>query len=336
MSGKLRFSCDQPASVLAVAVLTVALSGCANTVKSADPGMQGHSGARLAAAPAFATASVSLPAAPSFQQAPAFERAVLPIYAYELPPARQDLLADAQLKLQAECMSGFGVAMQVRYSVPAPASDPRIRRYGVSDLQVAQRYGYHLGPSVRADPANADASATSLSEQDLAVLRGTAAVAPNGKPVPAGGCTAVAARRLGLGVARPNPEDAATATAMGSVSRIDADSFQKSLASAETTPILADWGACMARNGYHFSSPIAAAGAADLSTAVPTRAEIEQAVADVRCKQSTGLVQRWAAVEAPIERVELSDAAAQLTGYVNKLNTQLVAAAAILAVPVPS
>lgn len=336
MSGMLRLSYARPASVLAVAVFAVALSGCASTVKSADPATQGHSDAGVAAAPGYATASVSLPAAPRFQQAPAFERAVLPIYAYELPPARQDLLTDAQLKLQAQCMSGFGVAMQVRYSVPAPTSDPRLRRYGVSDLQVAQRYGYHLGPSVRTDATNGDASTTSLSGQQLAVLKGTAAVAPNGKPVPAGGCTAVAARRLGLGAARQNFEDVATATAMGSVSRIDADSFQKSLASAATTPILADWGACMARSGYHFSSPIAAAGAADLSTAEPTRAETEQAVADVRCKQSTGLVQRWAAVEAPIERVELSDAATQLAGYGNKLNAQLAAAAATLVVPVPS
>jgi hypothetical protein len=323
----------RPATVLAVGLVAATLTACATTSEAGNPASRSDAMPMAVGTPASTGAPALLLSPPKLEQLPVSERAALPIDAYEISPARQDLLADAQIKLQVQCMGGFGLTMAVKYREPDPTSDPRLRRYGVSDLQAAQQFGYHLGTSVR---SGTDGSATQLPAQQLGVLKGTVAAAPDGKSVPAGGCAAVAATRLGLNVAGQNPEDAAIANAVGSVSRVDVDSFQKSLVSTEIKPILGDWAGCMARRGYHFSSPIDAVGSADLSTAKPTKAEIQQAVADVRCKQSTALVQRWSAVEAPIERMELTGVASRLTAYLSKLNAQLAAAAATLAVRIPS
>jgi len=64
------------------------------------------------------------------------------------------------------------------------------------------------------------------------------------------------------------------------------------------------WSACMARSGLTYKSPAQAQERNWPST--PTPAEIAAAVADVRCKTQTNLVNTWLTVEAAYQQALIS------------------------------
>jgi hypothetical protein len=203
-----------------------------------------------------------------------------------------------------------------------------LRRYGVSDLAAARRYGYHLpasGPA-KAAPVPATDSAPAVR----AALLGTVRRAATGRLVPAGGCVTVARRALDAPAQPDRGVELDNGRIAGLLTRIDVSSFRATLGSASLRPVLADWSSCMARRGYHFVSPLNALDAVDVAAPQPSAAEIRQAVADVQCKTSTRLVPRWAALEAPLQRRALSAAPTELQAYLHQLDRQLSAAATAL------
>lgn len=254
----------------------------------------------------------------------------LPVAALQLSPARAAVLQDAAAVAVSGCMARLGV----RYSAPTATStvgqDPRLRRYGISDLAMARRYGYHL-PGKEADPTPFSAStATAPTRSMTALLDGSDRVAPDGAAVPAGGCVAQARTALAAPAAPSHAQILANGKATGILSRIDAASYIATKSSPKVRAVFAKWSACMASRGYDFASPIAALDAADLQSATVSKAEIRQAVADVTCKQRTDLVARWAALEAPLQRAALAKAAPDLASYAAEVHSQLRAAASLL------
>ncbi|AGS72017.1 hypothetical protein HGI09_17760 [Streptomyces collinus] len=70
--------------------------------------------------------------------------------AYSYSDAEYAVIESAQQILARDCMKGFGLSCRpVRKSTSGATSD---LRYGITDMTVAARYGYHLPPQPR-DPA---------------------------------------------------------------------------------------------------------------------------------------------------------------------------------------
>jgi hypothetical protein len=86
------------------------------------------------------------------------------------------------------------------------------------------------------------------------------------------------------------------------------------------------WSACMAASGYDYANPVQAAlgqpgdsdGPSQWSGASPSQLEIQTAVADVACKDKTGVVQRWI-------RLLAEDQEALLQHYLPQLQSTMAA-----------
>jgi hypothetical protein len=63
------------------------------------------------------------------------------------------------------------------------------------------------------------------------------------------------------------------------------------------------WSACVGGKGYEFNEPLNALGKfeRDFLTTKPSAAEIQAAVADVKCKQETNLIATWHRINAEYE-----------------------------------
>ncbi len=91
------------------------------------------------------------------------------------------------------------------------------------------------------------------------------------------------------------------------------------------------WSQCMARHGYSYRNPSAAA---DKNwPASPTATEIATAVADVTCKNQVNLVNTWLTVEAAYQRVLIGDNLAALAHLQSAFQVNLERAQQILDSP---
>jgi hypothetical protein len=171
------------------------------------------------------------------------------------------------------------------------------RRYGISDEQIASRWGYEV-PGANA-VLNQTNDAQSLSDAEYEVLYGhaktsnTAAVPslPNGEAIPTGGCKGEA-NALFL-----QHTPAAAADIAG---QLDTQSFYESQSSGQVVAAVAAWSMCMAADGYHFKTPFDATTAYAGSTS-PSPQEIKTALTDIGCKNKTHLVNTWDSVESAIQ-----------------------------------
>ncbi|MDT0443043.1 hypothetical protein [Streptomyces johnsoniae] len=216
----------------------------------------------------------------------------LPIEAY-LPTYAETI--DAQLArdtAETACMNRFGFAgwrTEPLGTAPPPAntSANMPRRYGLTDIEEAGRYGYHLPESPTAEP-----SAATRTADEEAVLTGRtgagALSAFGGDPVPAGGCLAEAA-------------DAAGGLNADLAEEISGQSFTESQETAAVTGAMAAWSDCMAGQGYALNTVWDTDAHYDTLAPAADAAERDLAVADVSCKQETGLVAIWFETESGIQ-----------------------------------
>jgi hypothetical protein len=94
------------------------------------------------------------------------------------------------------------------------------------------------------------------------------------------------------------------------------------------------WSACMRQAGYSYPTPLTAAGDQRWAGAI-SQAEIQTAVADVRCKQRTDLIGIWFSVESGYENASIQANIQQLTRIRNQWAAASRKAAQILGVPAP-
>jgi hypothetical protein len=247
---------------------------------------------------------------------------ILPVNAYGYTVPERNRLGWARDILISECMHGFGF----EFSAANTTQNDRLtnretqdfgfygnkRRYGVTDMAAAARYGYHLastttGATSAGNQAN-PAGTARLSTAERAILVGTGpdgkrmSRSASGRQVPSGGCVgAVDAKLAGSGsVGEAKP-----------VSDLDKSSFEQSLKNAKVTTAFRAWSVCMTGKGYHFAGPLDASGAFDLDTKTVSAHETTTARADVACKQQTHLVDIWFGVEVAYQRPWIEQHAGQ-------------------------
>ena len=261
----------------------------------------------------------------------------LPIQAYKPVAAQQNVITDAEEKLVAHCMSQFGFTWT--YS-PSNVSDYNEvdREYGVADLATAQKYGYHLPPAdgggASAGSHSGQATGAPLSPSEVLVLSGSttgadSATSPGsyqGRQIPRGGCSGQARRQVTV-VDEIDPTSLVDSIGLGM--------WKKAQSDARVVAGFRAWSACMRQAGYDYPTPLAAVGDRRWARPAVSQAEIQTAVADVRCKQRTKLIGIWFSVESGYEKEAIQQNIQQLTQIRNRWAAAARKAAQILGVSAP-
>ncbi|MGG7576082.1 hypothetical protein [Streptomyces sirii] len=213
------------------------------------------------------------------------ERLRLPLDAYASTVAETHVVEDAQDFLMHRCMNDLGLEWKTLPSVDAQDTEPpNLRRYGADESE-AVRYGYHPHP----DPPSVVRRNRAWDEREaLPAEVQRAAYGASGK----GGCLKTARRQLVGDTAPPDYHafNQLTGTALETSRRIP-----------EVRDALRIWHACMAKAGFDYPDPFAAAGSERWETAEPTATERATARRDVACQKSAKLVTVWAAAETRIQ-----------------------------------
>jgi hypothetical protein len=221
----------------------------------------------------------------------------LPIARYSYTDAESALIDSAKHLLTARCLRTFGI--DYTPPEPEPVTDrPADRRYGLSSESEAAALGYHpdLGPP---QPG------PDLPDDALRVFYGNRGADPNsgekvvykGKEVPPNGCFGQSVAEL----SQKYDDPAAAETAR----RIAVRSYDDSLTAPTVKEGFRKWSACMRTSGFRYSTPIDALNDPAFRTETASKKEKQTALADVRCKKETGLLDIWFTAESALQRAEM-------------------------------
>lgn len=260
-----------------------------------------------------ATSAVPLgPAVPVTSPVPA-GLLYLPFDDYRLNFAEDSAVERARTVLARACLRERGVRLDVPDDVRTPGLidvEPNIRRYGVIDEVSATRYGYHFprtAEETRQQQARARWAASITEDQRKALFD-------------EGGCTEEADSRL------TTFDDAFFVAA-------SRESLRVSEKDPRVVAAKAAWQTCMAGQGYDYADPNAAISdprwhldAADISTA-----EHDTALADVRCKASSRLVETWHDVEVGVQQEVIRRDVGRFAALMSARDKRLAAARRVLA-----
>ncbi|MFJ4786800.1 hypothetical protein [Streptomyces sp. NPDC088794] len=296
---------------------TLALVGCSP-----------HGGSGASAAGGAAPSGTGAPAWPAAVPASGLAKGLaLPMESYMEPYADTVVVQQAVDRLAAQCMKryGYDYTAPVRGLTPPPSSDDSnmTRRYGITDQDLAARFGYFLGDSEQTPPPaqRLTSAETAVLTGRLAIARG-AAKAPTkagGKTIPEDGCVGEATRRIGPRI------DASLA------SRLDYESLRRSQSDPRVLAAVDAWSRCMKAKGYTVDSPLNAAKLTpDTDHGQATRADITTALADIACKRSTGLVKTWFTVESALQRRQIEQNQLPLTQLKQQIASEVKAATTVL------
>jgi hypothetical protein len=269
----------------AAATLALLVTGCAAGA-AGRPAARGGSGAAAGTSAARGSGAAGLGGL-SLSLGDTSNSLVLPLTAYS-PPLEE--VADVQTDEQAvaaRCMQKDG------FSFPAIVQPPpnfggnpgrgEFYDFGVTSMAFASVYGYHGIRPARA-PVQALPNFTKSSAEGAAYAN----------------CYDAASRESGFAPLLPY---------LMLYQVVGKDAWLQALASPVVVAGFKRWSACMAAEGYDYANPIQAAlgepGDSQVptqwnvaTTAGPSQLEIQTAEADVRCKQSTGLLKQWIAAVA--------------------------------------
>lgn len=213
----------------------------------------------------------------------------LPIEDFTITPAEDHLIDKARIILTNECLE----RLKKDYALDLPG-EPSIepsRRYGVTDIAVARRFGYHVPSMV----SHSKETPAAISPAQRELLFGERRV---GKRIfddlPPRGCYGEAESKINQ-ISVPE-------SAIVFAQRISMASFEESLKDSRVMAVNRKWASCMAEQNYEYSSPLEAMG--DPEFHGPTLAKGEKGVAmkDMSCKTETGLLQIWSGVEGERQR----------------------------------
>ena len=229
----------------------------------------------------------------------------LPIDAYLWSFDQYSTFDHAQQILVKKCMGSYGFDYQIRDLNSPPVSDRLTRRYGITDLQVAQAYGFHVAGDGSGEASDVSQPQSQSPAFAMALTGGSGPVpesgpgpssAPttiNGASVPPGGCLGEARRTLaGTDSSIGNSQIART---------INTESWVKARADRRVVAAAKDWQACMKARGFSYRDPIDAGNDAAFANPQPTEREILTAVASVQCSAESKLASIWYKVEVEIQ-----------------------------------
>ncbi len=254
----------------------------------------------------------------------------LPLDSYEqVAVQEQDALTAADDLLTQRCMTAAGFSYPLASQPGGGAANVQFLEnsgYGIADLTQAEEFGYKQpaqpnGPGGFALPAfvgEQNKHGPAWTSALLGFVPGARANAP-----PREGC--LQAANLGLYgklSGDPNPDP---------VPGIAIQSAQWTQSDPHVLAVQRAWSACMARSGLTYKTPQQIANRSWPST--PTPAEIAAAVADVRCKLRTNLVNTWLTVEAAYQQALISQNAASLARLQSNFGALLRRAEQLLRLP---
>ncbi|MEO3874359.1 hypothetical protein ABGB18_36670 [Nonomuraea sp. B12E4] len=243
---------------------------------------------------------------------------VLPLDSYQASPADQALVEQAHAELFRRCMAGMGFAVPSRSSVGPVAFDPHRERYLLADEQAARTRGYHPPAALRTAAGRGVSDAQTTSPGYAAAANGTGrAGGGRDAAVPPGGCAGDAYAKL---------TPSSVTEAMERVAALRDWSWDRSQHDSRVVAAFTAWSSCMAALGYDYPTPRAANNDVAFKTGEPTPREIATAVADVRCKRRTKVVETWAAVEAAYQNQAIAEHRADLQKTKNVVAAQVAAA----------
>ncbi|NUR31424.1 MAG: hypothetical protein HOV83_37220 [Catenulispora sp.] len=226
----------------------------------------------------------------------------MPLDGYRVTHEQKRLLEYAQGRLAVDCLRRFGFAgPEITRRPPMPLGLNE-RRYGLADLERAEKFGYGVADlSLTDGPAKFD-----LSPAAAAVWTGQVATADaDGQAVPAGGCRAEAQRRLAEGSPAQVDEELAD--------RLSTEAFHRSESDSRVQAAFHEWSACMSKAGYSYADPWVVNNDPKFGQSPPTALEVQIATADVKCKSAVGLVDTWCAVETAYQNRLLEEHHGELT-----------------------
>ncbi|MFE7529883.1 hypothetical protein ACFU7Y_29825 [Kitasatospora sp. NPDC057542] len=189
------------------------------------------------------------------------------------------------------------------------------RRYGISDAEAARKWGYHPRPDTSNAPSATPAVLGQLTQEAQTILMGAnpqdgqRVTSFAGKALPEGGCLAELDRLLpGASGGPAGPAGGGE----GVVTTIKAASFTDSQSDPKVVAAVASWSACMKGHGYSVTDPLKASDLFETATGPASSQEIDQAQADVACKQETNLLGVWFAVESDLQNKAINKNSAEL------------------------
>lgn len=251
----------------------------------------------------------------------------LPIDAYWVPAAEQNLVLHAEHEAMTSCMARFGLDWDVPVLDVEGDGFAYDGLFGVVDLEEVQRYGYHppgSGPLI-ADGSTSDpvkeANSVPITEEQDAVASGlTERTEVNGLAIPPGGCIAEARTAVGT---QNDPVLELTEMTIG-YGAMQAEKDPRVLRAFDL------WSVCMAEAGHRYASPWDANNDPAWSTSAATAQEIAVAVADVECQRESNLVGLRVAVAAAWQREYMRTHAAEFVEMKATISRQRDAAIEIL------
>ncbi len=232
----------------------------------------------------------------------------LPLDRSQLTPVEELEVIKARNTVMERCLAAHGLAFTF------PPIDPvrdaaKPRRHGLVDAAEAAAYGYRE-PAVFA-PRAADRPPPPPAV--LAMLTGRG----EGRDVPPGGCAGEADRTLAPD-AKPGQEPVSFA--------LSRQSYAITRATPPVTAAAAAWSRCMAEAGFRYADPQAAIEDPAFAAGRASAREIAVAGQDVRCKERTGWVRTWVAVERVVQEALVPHHAADLVREQQHKERQLTVA----------
>jgi len=216
----------------------------------------------------------------------------LPLDPYLLTPRQSEWVAQAYRRLVIDCLRRFGLTAPEKPVFTGGPATSNERRYGITDPALAASAGYRVAPPPAAPPPAA-APTGSADPRLLDVLTGKHSSVDD-HPVPNGGCSGEARRRMTVGA--PAVSDPYLAQ------RLSQESYALSGRDRRVQAVTHAWSDCMRGHGYDYATPLAAAADPRFRDGPVSRTEITVATTDIACKKQTNLVGVWFAVEAAIQK----------------------------------
>ncbi len=228
-----------------------------------------------------------------------------PLNAYEPTPRDQAERDYVYRRGVRDCMNDNGYSYLPRLTARLVDQEVRTtaefdsRRYGITDLSIASRYGYQLSPATKG----------------------------SGKPRSLAGLPAAERKNLSECAQAANDAlhiDSGAQADMAVVAQLDQKAFQQTESDPRMTAVFAAWSRCMANAGYSYADPYKAAAdhRFEHSSITPSALELAVARADISCKRKTGLVRIASSVESEHQSTLIAHNGATLARVTKELAHQ--------------
>lgn len=246
----------------------------------------------------------------------------MPLSAYSLDDAGARIVSRARIIVGDKCMAAYGFAPLAGWKPEGAVTDNDWARWGLWDATLAADQGYLPPEDNGGNPYPVrfvGADATNVYFGQVKQYHGQA--------VPDGGCGGQEAKAILTGV-----------TSDGHLQTdLEGEARARAAQDSRVVALLAAWRACLHNAGWDFADPQAPIGywaarrTGDKFHPDVTAAEKANALADIGCKKSTGLLGTWLAADVAYQKALIERDATQLAAYRQDIDNMVARADVIIA-----